>query len=164
MKLWKNLLVLMVLSLFVCMIVCGCGGVQSSPKKVVEAYFDAFQKKDMKTAITYTLNADLSDSKLAQMEDILKEFEIKSFKIEKVEKLNKTQATVSVEVTTAFKGDESKAVSDITVIKKDGKWYIDDGRDNDDWDEDRREPEKDKDQDDSVSENTDDGRQSETDD
>ncbi len=119
MKLWKNLLVLMVLSLFVCMIVCGCGGVQSSPKKKWwKLILTPSRKKDMKTAITYTLNADLSDSKLAQMEDILKEFEIKSFKIEKVEKLNKTQATVSVEVTTAFKGDESKAVSDITVIKK----------------------------------------------
>ncbi|GEM_PF-586335 len=141
MKVRGNLLLLLAVSLVACMILGGCGGVQSSPAKVVEAYFDAFQQKDMKTAIGYTLNDEMNDEYLANMEELLKDFEIKSYKVEKVEKLNKTQALVSVEVTTAYRGNENKSVTEVDVIKRDGKWYIDDGRDNSDWDEDRSPPE-----------------------
>lgn len=176
MKRRKDLLLLMAVSLVVCMIFGGCGGVQSSPAKVVEAYFEAFQQKDMKTAFGYTLNDEgLSDSDLADLEGVLKDFEIKDYKVEKVEKLNNTQSVVSVEVTTVFQGDESKAVSEVNVIKKDGKWFIDDGGDSDDWDEDRSEPEGNKgDADphehehgegqDDAAEGTDDGEESVTDD
>ncbi|NLZ27693.1 MAG: DUF4878 domain-containing protein [Firmicutes bacterium] len=141
MKVRKNLLFLVAVSLVACMILGGCGGVQSSPAKVVEAYFEAFQQKDMKTAFGYTLNDEINEEDLSSMEEVLKDFEIKSYKVEKVEKLNKTQAVVSVEVTTVFMGDENRSVSEIDVIKKDGKWYIDDGEDNSDWDEDRSPPE-----------------------
>ena len=117
--------------------VLAIGCTHSSPKSVAKAYLKAIQKKDAKKAADcfyYDKSQSKEDLELAHktMENIAEkaikgideEGGIESFKITNVEE-NGDKAVVKGTVKYGNGNEEEKNIS---TVKKDGKWYVDDSK------------------------------------
>jgi hypothetical protein len=128
---WVRLFLLLLLLVLFMLAAPGCGflqrGAQSSPRKLVEAYMDAFQAGDFETMLGLSGGWEGSAEELEFTRSFFEMIELKSYSIESIEKVSSSEALVDVSIVLALLGNEKSESARLRVVKMSGKWYLEAG-------------------------------------
>jgi len=102
-------------------------GEQSSPKKLVEAYMEAFRGGDFERMIFLSGGWEGSQEELDYSRKLMEMVELESYTIDQVKMVDKNEALVRVSVTFRLLGQEKTQTDLLRVLKEEGKWYLAEG-------------------------------------
>ncbi len=121
----------LMLVLLLLLIAPGCSflqrGVHASPRKLVEAYMDAFQAGDFEMMLELSGGWEGSPEELEFHRSFAEMIELKSYSIDNIEQVSGSEAVVDVTVVLALLGQEKTEAARIRVVKTDGIWLLDEG-------------------------------------
>lgn len=113
------------------LVTAGCSivqrGEQSSPQKLVETYLEAFQSGDFEQMVRLSGEWEGAPEELEFIRRLVEMIELKSYTVDQVEVVSKSEALVRVTVTLALLGQERTQTDWISVLKEEGKWYVVEG-------------------------------------
>lgn len=113
------------------MVVLGCHlfqrGEQSTPKKLVEAYLEAFRSGDLERMVNLSGGWEGSAEELDFYRKLVEMIELKSYTVDQVEMMGKNEAVVRVTLTMSLLGVDKTQTDRLRVFKEGGKWYLAEG-------------------------------------
>lgn len=102
-------------------------GEQSSPQRLAEAYLNAFRDRNFDQMIILSGGWAGSQEELDYFRRLVEMIELKSYTIEQVKMISKSEALVRVSVTLSLLGRERAQTDLLRVYKEEGKWYLAEG-------------------------------------
>ena len=102
-------------------------GEQSSPQRLAEAYLNAFRDRQFDQMIILSGGWTGSQEELDYFRRLVEMIDLKSYTIEQVKMIGKSEALVRVTVNFSLLGREKTQTDLIRAYKEEGKWYLAEG-------------------------------------